>query len=52
MKTQKEIWNSIAPEWDEYKQIPSKLSQEFLRSASGKILDFGLTERQLEMQVA
>ncbi len=41
MKTQKEIWNSIAPEWDEYKQIPSKLSQEFLRSASGKILDFG-----------
>jgi len=41
MKTQKEIWDAIAPEWDEYKQIPSKFSQEFLKSCSGKILDFG-----------
>jgi len=41
MKTQKKVWDAIAPEWDEYKQIPSKLSQDFLKNCSGKIMDFG-----------
>jgi len=41
MKSQQKIWNDIASEWNEYKQIPSKLSQDFLKNCYGKVLDFG-----------
>ena len=41
MKSQKQIWNSIAPEWHEFKQKPSKISIEFLKKQTGKVLDLG-----------
>lgn len=41
MESQQKIWNSIAKEWDEYKKIPSKLSKDFLKKCSGKVLDLG-----------
>ncbi|MFA5953186.1 MAG: class I SAM-dependent methyltransferase [Candidatus Pacearchaeota archaeon] len=41
MQTQQKIWNNIAPEWEKFKQIPSKLSEDFLKNCSGKILDLG-----------
>jgi len=40
-QTQKKVWDNIAPEWHEHKQIPSKLSVEFLLKQKGKVLDFG-----------
>ena len=41
MKEQQEIWNAIAPEWHTYKEIPSRLSEEFLKKQTGKVLDLG-----------
>jgi len=41
MKSQQKIWDAIAPEWNEYKEIPSKFSQEFLKKQKGKVLDLG-----------
>ncbi len=41
MESQQKIWEKIAPEWHKYKEIPSKLSQAFLKQQSGKILDLG-----------
>lgn len=43
MKTpsQKSIWDAIAPEWYEFKKIPSELSKKFLKKCSGKVLDLG-----------
>jgi ubiquinone/menaquinone biosynthesis C-methylase UbiE len=41
MQTQEQIWNKIAPEWHEYKKIPSELSKEFLKKCKGKVLDLG-----------
>jgi ubiquinone/menaquinone biosynthesis C-methylase UbiE len=41
MKSQKEIWNAIAPEWNSYKEVPSELSKRFLENAKGKVLDLG-----------
>jgi len=41
MKSQQEIWDKIAPEWQEYKKIPSELSTKFLKKAKGKVLDLG-----------
>lgn len=38
---QHKIWNSIAPEWDEHKKIPSELSKKFLKKCRGKVVDFG-----------
>lgn len=38
---QQEIWNQIAPEWDEYKKIPAEHTIEFLKKTSGKVLDLG-----------
>jgi ubiquinone/menaquinone biosynthesis C-methylase UbiE len=38
---QQKIWNAIAPEWHEFKQIPSELSKNFLKKCSGKVLDLG-----------
>ena len=41
MNSQQKIWNAIAPEWHEFKQIPSELSKKFLKKCSGKVLDLG-----------
>lgn len=43
MKTpnQQTLWNSIAPEWYEFKTNPSIAATEFLNKSKGKILDFG-----------
>ena len=38
---QQEIWNQIAPEWDEYKKIPAEHTIEFLKKTSGNVLDLG-----------
>lgn len=41
MESQEEVWNKIAPEWYEHKQIPAKTTEDFLKNASGKVLDLG-----------
>ncbi len=41
LKNQREVWNNIAKEWNEFKEIPSELSKKFLKSCSGNILDLG-----------
>lgn len=41
MENQQKIWNSIAPEWHEFKKISSGLSKKFLKKCSGKVLDLG-----------
>ncbi len=38
---QQQVWNSIAPEWYEYKTHPSKEVENFLKNKKGKILDLG-----------
>ena len=38
---QKQIWNSIAPEWNEFKTKPAQHVIEFLKSQKGNILDLG-----------
>lgn len=38
---QQEVWNSIAEEWNEFKEIPSKFSKEFLNKCTGNVLDLG-----------
>lgn len=40
-QSQQQIWNNIASEWHEFKQIPSKNVENFLKSKKGKILDLG-----------
>jgi ubiquinone/menaquinone biosynthesis C-methylase UbiE len=40
-KSQKQIWNDIAPEWNEFKKKPSVFVEEFLKKSKGKILDLG-----------
>ena len=35
---QQEIWNQIAPEWDEYKKIPAEHTIEFLKKTSEMFL--------------
>ena len=41
MESQQEVWEKIAPEWHKYKEIPAKISKEFLSKQKGKILDLG-----------
>ncbi len=41
MENQQKIWDTIAKEWNKYKQIPSKLSKAFLDKSHGKVLDLG-----------
>ncbi|MCK9595808.1 class I SAM-dependent methyltransferase [Candidatus Pacearchaeota archaeon] len=43
MKTpnQQEVWDKIAYEWNEFKKIPSELSEKFLEDCTGKVLDMG-----------
>jgi ubiquinone/menaquinone biosynthesis C-methylase UbiE len=41
IQNQKEVWNNIAQEWHEFKQIPAKHVKEFLDNQTGNILDLG-----------
>ena len=41
MDNQKQVWDNIAEEWDEFKQIPSEFSKDFLSKCTGKVLDLG-----------
>ncbi|MBT4376543.1 class I SAM-dependent methyltransferase [archaeon] len=41
MEDQEKVWDDIAPEWHEYKKIPSVGSKTFLESCSGNVLDLG-----------
>ena len=41
MKTQKQIWDKIAPEWHEFKTAPAEHTIKFLKKTSGKVLDLG-----------
>jgi len=41
MENQEEIWDKIAPEWDEFKKIPAQHVKDFLDKQSGKVLDLG-----------
>lgn len=38
---QEKIWDKIAPEWHEFKKLPSLEATKFLNKSHGKILDFG-----------
>jgi ubiquinone/menaquinone biosynthesis C-methylase UbiE len=38
---QEKVWNRIAPEWHEYKKIPSVGSADFVKRAKGNLLDLG-----------
>lgn len=39
--TQKQVWNNIASEWNEFKIEPARHVTEFLKGKKGKILDLG-----------
>jgi ubiquinone/menaquinone biosynthesis C-methylase UbiE len=41
IENQEKVWDNIAKEWNEYKKIPSQLSEEFLKTCQGNILDLG-----------
>ena len=43
MKTpnQEQVWDNIAEEWHEFKQIPSERSRKFLEKCEGNVLDLG-----------
>ena len=41
MENQQKVWNNIAEEWQKFKETPSELSQQFLKSCTGKVLDLG-----------
>jgi ubiquinone/menaquinone biosynthesis C-methylase UbiE len=38
---QKQVWNEIAPEWYKFKTEPAEHVFDFLKTAKGKVLDFG-----------
>ncbi len=39
--SQQKLWDSIAPEWHEFKQIPAQHVKDFLKKQKGKVLDLG-----------
>lgn len=41
MESQKQVWDNIAPEWNEFKKNPGRNVEEFLKNKKGKILDLG-----------
>ena len=42
IENQKKVWNSIAPEWEEFKsEKPSENVIEFLKDKTGNVLDLG-----------
>lgn len=40
-ENQEKVWDKIAPEWHEYKQIPSTASEHFIKNSKGNLLDLG-----------
>ena len=40
-ESQEKLWDAIAPEWQEYKKIPSGMSIKFLEKCNGNVLDLG-----------
>lgn len=38
---QKQVWNEIAPEWYKFKTEPAEHVFDFLKTKTGKVLDFG-----------
>lgn len=40
-ENQEDVWDRIAPEWHEFKKIPSVGSAEFVKNAKGNLLDLG-----------
>jgi ubiquinone/menaquinone biosynthesis C-methylase UbiE len=38
---QKEIWDNIAPEWNEFRTKKDELVEDFLKKQKGKIIDLG-----------
>lgn len=41
MKTQKQIWDAIAPEWHEHKKLSADATKDFLKEQTGNVLDLG-----------
>ncbi|MGY4884465.1 MAG: class I SAM-dependent methyltransferase [Nanobdellota archaeon] len=41
MENQQQVWNNIAKEWHEFKEVPSEFSKQFLSSCTGNVLDLG-----------
>lgn len=41
MENQEKVWDNIAEEWHEFKEIPSDFSKEFLDGSEGRVLDLG-----------
>jgi ubiquinone/menaquinone biosynthesis C-methylase UbiE len=41
IESQEKVWDEIAPEWDDFKQIPARHVVEFLENQTGKVLDLG-----------
>lgn len=40
-ENQEKVWDRIAPEWHEFKKIPSVGSSEFVKNVKGNLLDLG-----------
>ena len=38
---QKQVWENISKEWNEFKKIPAESTMQFLKKQKGKVLDFG-----------
>jgi ubiquinone/menaquinone biosynthesis C-methylase UbiE len=41
MESQQKVWEAIAEEWHDFKQIPAQTTKNFLKDKKGKILDLG-----------
>jgi ubiquinone/menaquinone biosynthesis C-methylase UbiE len=41
MQNQKQVWENISKEWNEFKKIPAQSVIEFLKKQKGNVLDFG-----------
>ena len=41
MTNQEEVWDKIAPEWDNYRNVTPLVVEEFVYGKKGKILDLG-----------
>lgn len=41
IENQQKLWDSIAEEWNTYKEVPSELSKDFLKKCKGDVIDLG-----------
>ena len=41
IQSQKQVWDSIAKEWNDFRQKPVPEVVEFLKKQKGKVLDLG-----------